>query len=94
MVSSGETESCSDALGLGVTLDRSSWNASPVFAWLEEAGVAPAEMYRSFNCGIGMIAITDEDRVDAVIASLQGSGESASVIGRVVGSPGVTIERT
>jgi phosphoribosylformylglycinamidine cyclo-ligase len=70
--------------GLGVRLERQRWQASPVFDWLEDAGVAPREMYRSFNCGVGMIAIVPANRADAVVAELERHGETASVIGAVV----------
>jgi phosphoribosylformylglycinamidine cyclo-ligase len=70
--------------GLGVRLDRQRWQGSPVFDWLEDAGVAPREMYRSFNCGVGMVAIVPANRADAVVASLGRHGETASVIGAVV----------
>jgi len=70
--------------GLGVVLERRSWQRSPVFDWLEQAGVAPDEMYRSFNCGIGMVAIVAAAAADAVVASLRARGETASVIGSVV----------
>jgi phosphoribosylformylglycinamidine cyclo-ligase len=70
--------------GLGVKLERQRWQWSPAFDWLADAGVAPREMYRSFNCGIGMVAIVSASTADAVIASLARHGESASVVGTVV----------
>jgi len=70
--------------GLGVRLERRSWQWSPAFDWLQDAGVAAREMYRSFNCGIGMIAVVAASRADAVLASLGRHGEAASVVGSVV----------
>jgi phosphoribosylformylglycinamidine cyclo-ligase len=70
--------------GLGVRLDRQRWQWSPVFDWLENAGVAPREMYRSFNCGIGMVVVVAADQADAVLASLRRHGETANVVGAVV----------
>jgi phosphoribosylformylglycinamidine cyclo-ligase len=70
--------------GLGVVLERQRWQRSPVFDWLEEAGVGPDEMYRSFNCGIGMVLIADATRAEAIIADLERDGETATVIGSVV----------
>ena len=70
--------------GLGVRLESQRWQPSPVFAWLEDAGVAPHEMHRSFNCGIGMVVIVAADRADAVAASLRNHGETANVVGVVV----------
>jgi phosphoribosylformylglycinamidine cyclo-ligase len=69
---------------LGVRLERRNWEWSPVFDWLEDAGVASREMYRSFNCGIGMVAVVAASRADAVLSSLGKHGEAASVVGTVV----------
>jgi len=73
--------------GLGVRLRRSAWQPPPVFGWLERAGVAPAEMLRTFNCGIGMAVIVDPDASSAALASLERSGQQAAVIGKVVRDP-------
>jgi len=70
--------------GLGVALDRRRWHRSPVFDWLEDAGVAEAEMHRSFNCGIGMVVIVARDGAEAALASLRQCGETATIIGEVV----------
>ncbi|WP_245689259.1 phosphoribosylformylglycinamidine cyclo-ligase [Roseospirillum parvum] len=72
--------------GLGVSLDVESLAPlPPVFAWLKEAGgIAPAEMARTFNCGIGMVAVVAPDQVDACLATLADHGEAARPIGRVV----------
>jgi phosphoribosylformylglycinamidine cyclo-ligase len=70
--------------GLGVRLDSQAWTRSLVFDWLEEAGVAPAEMHRSFNCGIGMAVIVSPETADAVVASLNSAGELAWIIGSVI----------
>ena len=80
--------------GFEVVLQRRSWARDPVFDWLAATGkIAPAEMYRTFNCGIGMIAVVAPGDVDAALASLQDSGETASVIGSVArGTRGVVIE--
>jgi len=80
--------------GLEVILQRRNWARDPVFEWLAAAGkVAPAEMYRTFNCGIGMIVVVAPADADAALAQLKASGETASVIGRVAsGTRGVVIE--
>jgi len=70
--------------GLGVVLEQSSWTRSPAFDWLEESGVAPTEMHRSFNCGIGMVVIVDASNVDDVLDSFGQRGEEAFLIGSVV----------
>lgn len=70
--------------GLEVVLERRSWPRTPVFEWLQAQGrVADEEMYRVFNCGIGMtvqIAARDADRA---IALLRDAGQPALVIGEV-----------
>ena len=80
--------------GFEVVLQRSSWARDPVFEWLATTGkIAPAEMYRTFNCGIGMIVVVAPADVDTTLAQLNSSGETASVIGSVGrGSRGVVIE--
>ncbi len=57
-----------------------------MFDWLARIGpVAPEEMARTFNCGIGMAVVVAEDDVDSVAEAL---GEPAPVIGRVVAGDG------
>jgi phosphoribosylformylglycinamidine cyclo-ligase len=79
--------------GLEVVLERASWRREPIFEWLQMQGrVADQEMYRVFNCGIGMtvqVAATDADRA---IALLHDAGQEARVIGEVKrGTRGVVI---
>ncbi len=80
--------------GLEVVLQRRSWARDPVFDWLAAAGkVSSAEMYRTFNCGIGMVVVVAPGDVDAALAQLRATGETASVIGALGrGSRGVVIE--
>ena len=80
--------------GFEVALHRRSWARDPVFDWLAATGkIAPAEMYRTFNCGIGMIVVVAPADVDAALAQLAATGETASVIGGVGrGTRGVVIE--
>jgi phosphoribosylformylglycinamidine cyclo-ligase len=78
--------------GLGVVLDSSCWQRSPVFDWLEDSGVNRPEMHRSFNCGIGMIVVVAPDAADAVCASLADAGETATLIGSVVAGAHARVE--
>ena len=80
--------------GLAVRLQRSAWPHDPVFDWLERTGnITAREMYRTFNCGIGMVAIVAAAQADAALSVLRASGERAQLIGEVVhGSDGVLIE--
>ena len=76
--------------GLGVTLDRSTWEEPRVFAEIARLGpVAEDEMDRVFNRGIGMALVVDPRGVGAALAALGGAGQGASVIGQVAGHPGV-----
>jgi phosphoribosylformylglycinamidine cyclo-ligase len=79
--------------GLEAVLERRRWPADPVFAWLQStAHIDAAEMYRTFNCGIGMIAIVPSERANAAVELLAARGESAQVIGEVrAGGRGVFI---
>ena len=68
--------------GIGVSIDLSAVHVLPVFRWLaQEGGVAVPEMLRTFNCGIGMVAIVAPEHADGVLAVLRDHGETASVIG-------------
>ena len=77
--------------GLGAEIDLSTWDILPVFKWLaEKGGLDEAEMLKTFNCGIGMIAVVPEDRVDVARVSFAGAGHDVYEIGRVVEGDGVT----
>jgi len=80
--------------GLEVVLQRRSWPQQPVFEWLARAGaIEPAEMHRTFNCGIGMVVIVAGERAADALRLLQQAGEQAMLIGEVRrGERGVVIE--
>jgi phosphoribosylformylglycinamidine cyclo-ligase len=70
-------------------LDRSAWPRLPLFSWLQQAGgVADQEMFRVFNCGIGMAVVVAEPDAERALASLNASGERAYRIGRIRGRTG------
>ncbi len=79
--------------GCRAIIDARAWEFPPLFALLQEGGaIAPDEMARTFNCGIGMVAIVRPADADAVISRLQDSGEKAQVIGRIrAGDRGCTV---
>jgi len=79
--------------GTAVTVDTASWTAAPVFAALPELTGAPLpELYRTFNMGIGFVAIVPEATAGAAVEVMGGHGRQASVIGRVTaGDGGVTL---
>jgi phosphoribosylformylglycinamidine cyclo-ligase len=70
------------------------WVLPRIFALVQEGGdVAPAEMARTFNCGIGMVAIVAESEADAVAKALEGAGETVHRIGSIAAGPrGCTVE--
>ena len=72
--------------GLGVALDKASWTRPAIFDWLEDAGIAEDEMHRSFNCGIGMVAICRSELAGEVLREFAAAGETAWTIGTVVPS--------
>jgi phosphoribosylformylglycinamidine cyclo-ligase len=79
--------------GLEVVLERRSWGRDPVFDWLQRTGrMDLTEMYRTFNCGIGMVVILPAANAQAAVSLLNGRGETAHVIGEVrEGERGVVI---
>src|SRR3989338_2462765 len=65
-------------------LDGNAWHTPKLFDWLREMGnVAQQEMYRTFNCGIGMVVIVDKGDAAAALAQLNAAGETATVIGTI-----------
>ena len=68
--------------GVTAALDARAWNVPPVFGWLARAGnVAPNEMLRVFNCGVGMVVVVAPDKAEAAIALFAEHGETARRIG-------------
>ena len=65
-------------------LDRTSWHHPAIFDWLQEAGqVDTDEMYRTFNCGIGMVVCVAANAADEVCQAFAAAGETCQVIGQV-----------
>lgn len=79
--------------GLEVRLERSAWQRGVVFEWLQQTGrISDSEMHRTFNCGIGMIAVVAAADAQAAVAQLRATGEQAMIIGQVHrGDGGVVI---
>ncbi|KAJ6503291.1 aminoimidazole ribonucleotide synthetase [Mycena vitilis] len=76
---------------LGCYIDASAWTLPPVFRFLmKHGGVAPLEMARTFNNGLGMVCIVSHKDVEVAIDALQRSGQAkVHKIGEVVTTPGV-----
>lgn len=63
-------------------INRDSWQFPEVFQWLQDNGnVDINEMYRTFNCGVGMVLITGADEADAIISALKQNNETAWSLG-------------
>lgn len=89
----GITENLPRALpeGLGVKVDLSAWNLPPMIKWLaDQANIAEAELLKTFNCGIGMVAIVAADQAQALTEVFQAHGETVIRMGEVAEGNGVT----
>jgi len=65
-------------------IEGNSWEMPKLFHWLQKEGnVAPNEMYRTFNCGIGMVVIVNKNDADTAVAHLNAAGEHATIIGTI-----------
>ena len=88
----GLTENLPRALpdGLAASVDLSAWSLPPVFGWLaREGGLDRAEMLKTFNCGIGLVAIVEPAKEAAVIEVFAEAGHQTFRIGEVVPGEGV-----
>ncbi|BFL83450.1 phosphoribosylformylglycinamidine cyclo-ligase [Shewanella baltica] len=74
---------------LKAVIQGDSWQWPAVFSWLMENGnIAEYEMYRTFNCGVGMLVALPADKVDAALALLSAEGEQAWLIGAIADREG------
>lgn len=65
-------------------LQKNTWNIPLLFHWLQQQGnLTDSEMYRVFNCGIGMVIVIAEEHVDAAMEALHSAGEVVWRIGTV-----------
>jgi phosphoribosylformylglycinamidine cyclo-ligase len=75
--------------GLDAEVDLGAIAVLPVFQWLaQQAGIAEAEMLRTFNCGIGLVAVADEKNAGHVIDAFQEAGDHAARIGKLISGSG------
>ena len=76
-------------------LNAQSWQQPAVFEWLQSAGnIETSEMYRTFNCGLGMVLVVDAADADKALDILQTEGETAMRVGEIIpaaGTPSVEI---
>jgi phosphoribosylformylglycinamidine cyclo-ligase len=65
-------------------IDTRSWQRPAVFDWLQaEGGIADAELYRTFNCGLGMAVVLPAAQAERAIEVLRAQGEQAWLAGRI-----------
>ncbi len=70
--------------GLAITIDLSSWDCVDIFTWLQEkGGLSDTEMLRTFNCGIGMVVIVNQDDSNDCQEFIKQSGLKCWEIGKV-----------
>lgn len=70
---------------LAASIDLGKLQPPPIFGWLSTAGgVAPSEMLRTFNCGIGMVVVVGADKADEVVRVLGAEGETATMLGTII----------
>jgi phosphoribosylformylglycinamidine cyclo-ligase len=71
--------------GLACAVNWGSWRVPPIFRLIERLGMVPAEdMRRTFNLGVGLVAVVPGDRLDEAVRLLRDRGEEPFPIGRVV----------
>ena len=70
--------------GTRAVIDSRAWKRPEIFDWLQAGGnVAADEMYRTFNCGVGMVLALAAADTERALALLQASGETAFIVGHI-----------
>jgi phosphoribosylformylglycinamidine cyclo-ligase len=70
-------------------IDARAWKRPVIFDWLQEmGGIEDFEMYRTFNCGIGMVLALDAADAEKALKMLAAAGETAAIIGHIETHPG------
>ncbi len=65
-------------------INEASWQWPPIFNWLQQTGnISRYEMYRTFNCGVGMVIALPEAQAETALALLKQAGEQAWLIGKI-----------
>lgn len=81
--------------GTSAVINTQSWKIPPVFQWLQQQGnVNMTEMYRTFNCGVGMVLCVSLAHQQQALDILASAGEQAWVIGHVTKSDGINSDKT
>lgn len=75
--------------GAAASINANSWQWPEIFSWLQEKGnVETNEMYRTFNCGVGMILVLPQAQLESALKVLEECGEQAWHIGDIVAQEG------
>ena len=70
--------------GVRAVIDARAWKRPAIFDWLQEmGGIEDFEMYRTFNCGVGMVLVLDAADAEKALKLLEASGETAAIIGHI-----------
>jgi phosphoribosylformylglycinamidine cyclo-ligase len=65
-------------------IDSGTWCMPPIFNWIQQKGnIDIREMFRTFNCGVGMVVCVPATDQDTALKCLAKSGESAWIIGKI-----------
>ncbi|NCA27118.1 MAG: phosphoribosylformylglycinamidine cyclo-ligase, partial [Methylophilaceae bacterium] len=65
-------------------IKKNSWTMPPLFTWLQAQGnVVESEMYKTFNCGIGMVVIVAKEQAKAAMDLLKAEGEQVFELGHI-----------
>ena len=78
--------------GIGCEIDKNSYEVPPVFRVMQErAGITDAQIYNTFNMGVGMVVCVAQKDAQETVKLLRASGEKAFVLGKTVAGKGVTL---
>lgn len=70
--------------GLTAEIKATSWQLPPLFQWLQaEGNITPSELYKTFNCGVGMVVIVAKEHVTQARQLLEASGETVFELGLI-----------
>jgi len=74
--------------GIDAVVDERTWKRAPIFSLIEELGhVSADEMRSTFNCGIGLVAVVEQERAQAILEVFLHAGERATIIGSLAEKP-------
>ena len=80
--------------GCRAVIQAGSWNIPPIFSFLQDKGNIPIEeMYRTFNMGIGMMALVAEENVEDVMQQFTALNETPVIIGDIVAADDTSEEK-